>query len=39
LGWSGPLFLVQTTKTWSIPIFFRLLSRIFTPGARKTISK
>jgi len=21
LGWSGSLLLVQTTKTWSIPIF------------------
>ena len=29
LGWFRPLFLVQTTKTWSIPIFFRLLSEAF----------
>ena len=25
LGWFRPLFPVQTTKTWSIPSFFRLL--------------
>ena len=27
LGWFRPLLLVQTTKTWSIPSFSRLLSR------------
>ena len=38
LGWSGPLFLVQTTKTWPIPIFFRLL-RLRGRGAPSTLAR
>jgi hypothetical protein len=32
LGWSGPLFLVQTGKTWPIPSFSRLLRQCASPG-------
>ena len=34
--WFRPLFLVQTTKTWSIPSFSRLLSKTYmTPKERR----